>query len=355
MKKVLITVLTTLLALAFVSTTFAQTDQVTYYNGESIPLFQGTLAYQDGFSHDTLASQIISSNEAFYSAQYYGARDDSPSSIKLAVLDGYVVWQFDFADQIICVDAQDATNAYALPVDGIAYTYIIDDFANDNVVYSDTASYVDSASSSVAVYDTAVQAPVQTSSVQATASQQNYNISSGGYSDLYNGYATYEEYLTAYMAMTNTMSAEHNAAAQVLAQAAVPTTSNYAEIVYLGNSNSPSQAPSTISVQPTPATAAVGPVQNLGIIGVANTASSQGVYNAQGYDSNGYDLEGYNYEGYNRAGYDREGYNREGYNQVGYDRDGYNQAGYNPQGYDREGFNAEGYNVYGYNHLGERR
>ena len=344
MRKFFITVLSlaTLLAATLFSATFAQTSQVSYHNGDSVPLFQGTLAYQEGFSYDSLASYIISSDEAFYSAQYYGERTDTPVSIKLAVLDNYVVWQFDFADQVICIDAQDATNAYALPVDGIAYTYIIDDFSYNNAVYSNTdeaVSYANSASSSAAVYNNTVV------SNTVVGNQENYNISSDGYNDLYGGYATYEAYLAAYTASVNQMAA---------AEAVVAPTvvDSYSEVVYLGNTSStPSvSTASTISVQPALiAPAVVGPVENLGMI--ANTVGA--TYNASGYDAQGYDREGYDAEGYSYQGYDREGYNREGYSTVGYDREGYNREGYNTQGYDREGYNRIGFNSAGYNREGQ--
>ncbi len=320
MRKVFITALSlaTLLTATLFSATFAQTSQVSYYNEDSVPLFQGTLAYQDGFSYDSLVNYIISSDEAFYSAQYYGERADSPQSIKLAVLDSYVVWQFDFVDQVICIDAQDATNAYALPVDGVAYTYIIDDFSYDNAVYSNTdeaVTYANSGNSSAVVYDNTV-----------VTNQENYNISSDGYNSLYGGHATYEEYLAAYTASVNQAIAANSAA-----------VSSYSEVVYLDVPNA-----STISVQPAlQSPAVVGPVENLGITTVANTIGS--VFDSEGYDS----------EGYNRQGYDREGYNRPGYNISGYDREGYTLEGYNVQGYDREGYNRQGYNAAGYNREGE--
>lgn len=331
MRKVFITVLATLLATMLLSATFAQTSQVSYYNGDSVPLFQGTLAYQEGFSHDSLANSIISSDEAYYSAQYYGERADSPESIKLAVLDGYVVWQFDFVDQVICIDAQDATNAYALPVDGIAYTYIMHDFSNSNVV----SSY----SSEVVSYDTsAVTSQVVTSPVVANPvamSQENYNISSGGYDALYGGYATYEEYLAAYTASVNQIQAAAVAAAPVAA-------SSYAsEVVYMGSANSLPVTSSVSIQQEMPSAVVVGPVENLGIL--ANTVGSN------------FDDEGYDGEGYNRQGYDREGYNRAGYNMSSFDREGYNQAGYNMSGYDREGYNQAGFNSAGYNREGARQ
>jgi len=114
MKKVFLIALSLviLLTMTLFSATFAQTNQVSYHNGETVPLFQGTLAYQDGFSYNSLVNDIISSDEGIYSAQYYGERADLPLAVKLAVLDGYVVWQFDFVDQIICIDAQNATNAF---------------------------------------------------------------------------------------------------------------------------------------------------------------------------------------------------------------------------------------------------
>lgn len=327
MRKVFLTVLSlaTMLTMTLASTTFAQTSQVSYHNGESIPLFQGTLAYEDNYSYDSLVNYIISSDEAFYSAQYYGNRADSPSSIKLAVLDGYVVWQFDFVDQIICIDAQNATNAYALPIDGVAYTYIIDDFSYNNAVYSDTteaASYVESGNASTVVYD--------------VSTQENYNISSDGYSELYAGYATYEEYLAAYMASTSQMLAEP-------VVEAAPVVSSYSEVIYLGSSNTGS---SSVSIQPVVASpAVVGPVENLGII--ANTIGSS--YSHDGYDSEGYNGEGYDYEGYDREGYDRDGYNRPGYDRDGYDREGYSAVGYDREGYNREGYNVNGYDRDGYN------
>jgi len=342
MRKVFISVLSLaiMLSMTLVSTTFAQTSQVSYHNGDSVPLFQGTLAYEDNYSYDSLVNYIISSDEAFYSAQYYGDRTDSPVAIKLAVLDGYVVWQFDFVDQIICIDAQNATNAYALPIDGIAYTYIIDDFSYNNAVYSNTAeaaSYVDSGNASTVVYET----PVYDTTVQ-----ENYNISSGGYSDLYAGFATYEEYLAAYMASTSQMMSE-----QIVEVApTTPAVSSYSEVVYLGSSASSSP---TISIQPVATSpAVVGPVENLGIIPVNTVGSS---YTHDGYDAEGYDGEGYDREGYSRPGYDREGYDREGYSEVGYDREGYNREGYNVSGYDREGYNAQGYNSAGYNRIGEMK
>ena len=334
MRKTFITALSlaTLLGATLFSATFAQTSQVSYYNGESIPLFQGTLAYQDGFSFESLTGYIISSDEAFYSAQYYGERSDSPESMKLAVLDGFVVWQFDFVDQVICIDAQNATNAYALPVDGIAYTYIIDDFSYNNAVYSNTAeavSYADSGNSSVVVYD--------------QNAQEDYNISNDGYVDLYGGYATYDEYLAAYTA--SVMQAAAPVVQAPVAQA--PVVSSYSEVIYLGSANKP--VASTISIQPVVASpAVVGPVQNLGII--ANTVGSDysdDGYNSAGYDDEGYDREGYDREGYDREGYDREGYDRPGYDTPGYDREGYDREGYNRTGYDREGYNREGLNSAG--------
>ncbi len=375
MRKFLVTVLAMLLASMLVSTNFAQTSQVTFYNGETIPLFEGTLAYQDGFSHDSLASYIISSDEAFYSAQYYGERTDSPLSIKLAVLDGYVVWQFDFVDQIVCIDAQDATNAYALPVDGVAYTYIIDDFSSTNVVSAatnvntvsavnpinpinpmnaQTTSYVSSSNAGSSNMGVAYQSNQQNAYVQ-TNSQENYNISSDGYSGLYNGYATYEDYLAAYMTSVN----QETAAMQALTQAAMPTVSNQ-QVMYMGESAVSAQTTMQTTMQ-TNMQNPIGPVQNLGIIGLANPVAPVVApvavvsSHSSDYDVEGYDAEGYDAEGYARNGYDREGYDREGYNAGGYDREGYNREGYNMTGYDREGYSRDGYNAAGYDREGNTR